>query len=116
MKKTLIIVLSLMTGCVYSPRDSHSTTHYHYDSPNKQESSQNPFKRTNEQYNLEQYNQRPQPQLINDAPFYGEGLAPKPQYRQASVDVGQRYYQPNPYYTTVPHPFNRTVYFVENRY
>ena len=84
-----------MTGCVYSPRDSHPATHNHY--------YQNPPKQ-------EQYNQRP----LNDAPFYNGGLQPRPQYRPA-VDVGQQYYQ-NPYYTTAPHPINRTVYFVESRY
>jgi hypothetical protein len=104
MKKTLIIVLTLMTGCVYSPRDDHST---HYHSPNdlgkKQETSKKK-KLADEDY-VQQYSQV-DPQS-NDAPFYNGGFDRVETYSAV---------RPNPHYTPIPHPVNRTIYFVESRY
>jgi len=94
MKKTLIIVLSLVTGCVYSPKDDHST-HYHG-------SNDYTKKQSTDQDYVQQYKQ-----LDNDAPFYNDG------FDKVFPNSGVR---PNPNYTPIPRPVNRTIYFVENRY
>jgi hypothetical protein len=95
MKKALIIVLSLVTGCVYSPKDDHST---HYHSP----SADN----TKKQYRDEDYVQQYK-QVDDDAPFYNNGLT------KVVCNSGVRL---NPHYTPIPHPVNRTIYFIESRY
>jgi hypothetical protein len=94
MKKTLIIAFSLVTGCVYSPKDDHSN---HYHSPNEQTKKQS----TDEDY-VQQYKQ-----TEDDAPFYNNG------FNRVIPNSGVR---PNPHYTPIPHPINRTIYFVESRY
>ena len=94
MKKTLIMALSLITGCVYSPKDDHST---HYHSPNEQVKKQ-----TKDEDYLQQYKQ-----VDDDAPFYNNG------FNKVIPNSGVR---PNPHYTPIPHPINRTIYFVESRY
>ena len=104
MKKTLIIVVALMTGCVYSPKDDHST---HYHSPNELGKKQEPLKKkrlTDEDY-VQQYAQIDNPS--NDESFDSNGYDKTVPYNVVRV---------NPHYTPVPHPVNRTIYFVESRY
>ena len=55
------MVLSLVTGCVYSPKDDHST---HYHSPNEQVNKQ-----TKDDDYVQQYKQ-----VDDDAPFYNNGF------------------------------------------
>lgn len=93
-----------MTGCVYSPKDDHST---HYHSPNdlsKKQDIPKKKKPTDEDY-VQQYSQIDQP--VNDAPFYNNGFDRVLPYNAV---------RPNPHYTPIPHPVNRTIYFIESRY
>ena len=101
MKKTLIIVVALMTGCVYAPKDDHST---HYHSPNESSKKTEPPKKkrlTDEDY-IQQYAQIDKPS--NDDGFDSNGYD-----KVVPYNIG-RY---NSYYTTTPHPVNMSIYFVE---
>lgn len=83
MKKVLIIATVVISGCVYSPKDDHST-HYHSPSTSKH--------KTDDDY-IQQYVQK------DDAPFYDNGM---------SLD---RTLRTN--CTPTPHPVNRSIYFIE---
>jgi hypothetical protein len=103
MKKTLIIVVALMTGCVYAPKDDHST---HYHSPNESSKTKETAKKkrlTDEDY-VQQYSQIDSPSNVNS---YEDGFDKVVPYSTVRV---------NPHYTTTPHPINRTIYFVESGY
>jgi len=103
MKKTLIIVVALMTGCVYSPKDDHST---HYHSPNESsKTKETPKKKrlTDEDY-VQQYSQVDPSSNVDS---YDDGFDKVVPYSTVRV---------NPHYTPTPHPINRTIYFVESRY
>ena len=92
-----------MTGCVYAPKDDHST-HYHSPNDNTKQEAPKKKKLTDEDY-VQQYVQNNE--SSNDAPFYNNGFDRVVPYNSV---------RPNPHYTPTPHPVNRTIYFIESRY
>lgn len=96
MKTLITVVLALTTGCVYSPRN-------------------------NRYYNNDETKQQKPIQRINAPIAPPNNPAPYVQYEQNDANEQmsrpQMYYpRISPFYTTMPHPVNRTVYFVETRY
>jgi hypothetical protein len=107
MKTATIIVLALVTGCTYAPKDDHST-HYHTSDKLGKKTEEKPKKMTDEDY-VQQYIQRDKPPE-NEIQNYGN--TPEPRV----INIVRPNPYENPYYTNTPHPVNRTVYYVETRY
>ena len=86
MKTSILVILTLATGCVYSPKN----TRYYNNNEGTPKPSQNISTPINPRY---------------------------VQYEQNIPNEPQPYYpRINPFHSTIPHPVNRTVYFVETRY
>jgi len=94
MKTSILVILSLITGCVYSPRN----TRYYNNDEVAPKSSQNISSPISSQINHPPYVQYER-NTANE-----ELSRPQPYYPRI-----------NPFYSTTPHPYNRTVYFVETR-
>ena len=87
-----------MTGCVYSPKDDHST-HYHGNKEVRQEPKRKPLA---DQDFIQQYKQTDN--TVDNTPYYDHGF---------DKVVPYTYVRANPHYNPTPNPVNRTVYYIE---
>lgn len=96
MKTAIIIVLSLTTGCVYSPTNTHN-----YGTTDGNKSVKKPKTVAEQPY--VRYSQEEQNEVQN-----------RPQ--SMVIETGPNFPRLNPHYTPIPRPVNRTVYFIESSY
>jgi hypothetical protein len=91
MRKVLIIATVVVSGCVYSPKDDHST---HYHSPAQIKN------KTDDDY-IQQYVQKDNQKddESKDTQFYDSGVTLDKTLKTNC--------------TPVPHPVNRSIYFSE---
>jgi hypothetical protein len=95
MKTTIIIVLALTTGCVYSPTNTHN-----YGTADGNKSVK-------------------KPKAVAEQPYvrYSQEESNEVQVRPQSMMVEPPMFpRLNPHYSPIPRPVNRTVYVVESSY
>lgn len=113
MKKTLLIIPILISGCMYAPTDDHST---HYNTKNVTHQT-----KPSSDEDFVQYSQTNSGTLSNttpsNAPFYEGGFTSKPIPRPVPrpVVVASGYYY-TPYYLPPQPRANRSMYYVESNF